>query len=170
MSYYKYRRRILLTSLLLSVIFTVVMSGVIRLRVMCSGYNAELVLSEEIRAVSLNEEQKQRIFFVTNNDETGSRMIYDVNENELDKIVVENIYWYMKGMGEVCRVPSMFSCILPDDIYQTCYNAYYSLLSEVRYFPVADDVVGGETTPFDNSWGAGRTYGGDRKQIGRAHV
>lgn len=43
---------------------------------------------------------------------------------------------------------------------------YQTILKDIECFPVAEDVKGGETTGFDDSWGGARTYGGKRKHEG----
>lgn len=42
------------------------------------------------------------------------------------------------------------------------YEYYQAVLNDVEYFPIAKDIVGHETTAFDNSWLSERTYGGKR--------
>ena len=42
----------------------------------------------------------------------------------------------------------------------------YSLIKEMEYFPVYSDRIGEAEYYFENGYGAGRTYGGDRKHEG----
>ena len=42
----------------------------------------------------------------------------------------------------------------------------YSLIKEMEYFPVCPDKTGEAECYFENGYGAGRTYGGDRKHEG----
>jgi len=43
---------------------------------------------------------------------------------------------------------------------------YRIILQDVTYFPVGEDIEGGETVSFDDSWYGARTYGGERKHEG----
>lgn len=45
-------------------------------------------------------------------------------------------------------------------------SLYEKIIKDVKYFPVGDDVEGGETTSFDDSWFGERTFGGNRKHEG----
>ncbi len=50
--------------------------------------------------------------------------------------------------------------------YHKVYEIYRSVLEDVRYFPLPMDLVGMETTNFEDSFGDARTYGGERKHEG----
>ena len=50
--------------------------------------------------------------------------------------------------------------------YKEYRNMYETILGDITCFPVAEDIQGGETTAFDDSWGGSRTYGGNRKHEG----
>lgn len=47
--------------------------------------------------------------------------------------------------------------------YKTMYQ---TILQGISCFPVAEDIKGGETISFDDSWGGERTYGGNRQHEG----
>lgn len=47
--------------------------------------------------------------------------------------------------------------------YKTMYQ---TILQGISCFPVAEDIKGGETVSFDDSWGGERTYGGNRQHEG----
>lgn len=50
--------------------------------------------------------------------------------------------------------------------YMEYKNMYQTILEDIECFPVGEDIQGGETTSFDDSWGGVRTYGGKRKHEG----
>ncbi len=50
--------------------------------------------------------------------------------------------------------------------YGDVYHVYQSVLQDAQYFPIPNDLTGGESVGFDNSFGAPRTYGGDRSHEG----
>lgn len=50
--------------------------------------------------------------------------------------------------------------------YKELYGFYKTLLADIVYFPVPNDLKGHETVGFDNSWGGKRTYGGERRHEG----
>ena len=55
-------------------------------------------------------------------------------------------------------------------IFRSKYNEYREIyrtvIDDMRCFPVAEDIKGGQTVAFDDSWGGARTYGGKRKHEG----
>lgn len=50
--------------------------------------------------------------------------------------------------------------------YKMYKKMYQMILNDIECFPVGEDIKGGETTSFDDSWGGARTYGGKRKHEG----
>lgn len=50
--------------------------------------------------------------------------------------------------------------------YKEYMKLYQTVLQDIECFPVAQDIMGGETTSFDDSWGGARTYGGNRRHEG----
>lgn len=50
--------------------------------------------------------------------------------------------------------------------YKEYLHMYRTILNDVVCFPVCEDVRGGETVNFDDSWGGARTYGGNRRHEG----
>lgn len=50
--------------------------------------------------------------------------------------------------------------------YVELYSYYQSIFSDLVYFPVPLQASNQERVSFDNSWGAVRTYGGDRRHEG----
>lgn len=64
------------------------------------------------------------------------------------------------------HVPFSFSVQADPDVVNTYADAFATVLSDVRCFPVAFDGTNGETLSFENSWGTARNYGGDRRHEG----
>lgn len=52
--------------------------------------------------------------------------------------------------------------ILKRAVGDTWYSYYKTVLQDIKYFPVAEDVMGKERVGFENGWLSGRTYGGKR--------
>ncbi|MCM1246297.1 MAG: M23 family metallopeptidase [Roseburia sp.] len=59
-----------------------------------------------------------------------------------------------------------FSLQLRDEVLASYSDAYATVLSDVRCFPVAFDGTGEATISYENSWGNARNYGGDRRHEG----
>lgn len=52
------------------------------------------------------------------------------------------------------------------DVYEELHYYYQMIFSDLKYFPVPEQKAGIDTVAFDNSWGAARTFGGDRHHEG----
>ena len=52
------------------------------------------------------------------------------------------------------------------DVYEELYYYYQMLFSDLKYFPVPLQKAGIESVSYEDSWGASRTYGGDRLHEG----
>lgn len=50
--------------------------------------------------------------------------------------------------------------------YKKYIKLYQTVLQDIECFPVAQDIAGGETTSFEDSWGGARTFGGNRRHEG----
>ena len=51
-------------------------------------------------------------------------------------------------------------------VYEELYSYYRSIFSDLMYFPIPNQASGEEYVTFENSWGAQRTYGGNRLHEG----
>ncbi|SFR96080.1 M23 family metallopeptidase [Anaeromicropila populeti] len=51
-------------------------------------------------------------------------------------------------------------------VYKKYLNMYTIILSDIKYFPVPEDITGKATTNFEDSWLGERTYGGKRQHEG----
>lgn len=51
-------------------------------------------------------------------------------------------------------------------VYQKLYNRYKTILSDIQYFPVPEDLDKEYLVSYENSWGDPRSYGGDRRHEG----
>lgn len=50
--------------------------------------------------------------------------------------------------------------------YKKLYQFYNSMVNDLVYFPIPEDLKGKEKVYFEDSWGSKRTYGGDRPHEG----
>lgn len=65
-----------------------------------------------------------------------------------------------------CGEWSWYFLLLPEDVRDSYQKAFFTVLSDGRYFPVAEDVEGGATVSYEDSWGGARSYGGKRRHEG----
>lgn len=68
--------------------------------------------------------------------------------------------------GDFSFVPLSFSLQLDREVLENYSDAFATVLSDIRCFPVAFDGTNGEKVSFENSWGTARNYGGDRRHEG----
>lgn len=55
---------------------------------------------------------------------------------------------------------------IKEHIYEKYYSYYNAIFKDIEYFPVPEDISGGETISYVNSWFYERTYGGNRVHEG----
>lgn len=65
---------------------------------------------------------------------------------------------------DAAEVPflSWYGMLLPEKIETPYRKAWYTVLSDIKCFPVAEDPKGKEYIRFEDSWGMSRNYGGKR--------
>lgn len=51
---------------------------------------------------------------------------------------------------------------MEEDVYNKYYEYYKEIFQDLVYFPVPEDIAGGQTVSFTDSWMYERTYGGNR--------
>lgn len=95
---------------------------------------------------------------LTEKYEWGTQEFYDA-------LTVRMIQTQMNPMKNKKKtIPIRIGPLRP--LYSRYKSMYQTLLNDIQCFPVAEDIYGGETVSFDNSWGGKRTYGGQRKHEG----
>lgn len=121
-------------------------------------YKDREYLVDSIREIKLDEEFISELF-VNNIDDNGACYISGIDKNCLSEVLLRTLY-------RKDNVPILFEFVLDSDIYNTCMETYNNILECTRYFPVADDVVGGVKLSYEDSWGQARSYGGKRLHEG----
>lgn len=66
----------------------------------------------------------------------------------------------------LCGLFSWYNMMIPKAVSNDYTAAFQALLADGIYFPVGEDVDGGATVSFSDSWGGARSYGGDRRHEG----
>lgn len=102
------------------------------------------------------------------------RLLSENDKKHTDKI--ENITLSMMLNSYSCTKKGIFKYqklsetmvkkVRETQIYQKLYERYKTILSDIQYFPVPEDLDKKYLVSFENSWGNPRTYGGDRRHEG----
>ncbi|WP_312494128.1 M23 family metallopeptidase [Anaerosporobacter sp.] len=102
------------------------------------------------------------------------RLLSENDKKHTDKI--ENITLSMmlnsysctkKGILKYQKLSeTMVKKVRETQIYQKLYERYKTILTDIQYFPVPEDLDKKYLVSFENSWGNPRTYGGDRRHEG----
>ena len=141
----------------------VILSGYVNLTMLCKYNNTTIVETTNYRQLAISEQEMNILHFYTTSDE-GFKQLVEINPDILKKVVYNNIYSTLVQSDN--KAPFMFRKVLPKSVYNSCYEAYYSVLNDIRTFPVEKDSTGNEQVYFDNSFGSERTYGGERSHEG----
>lgn len=101
-------------------------------------------------------------------------LLSDRDKKNTDKI--ENITLSMMVNSYRCKNKNLYNYqkiseamikeIHDTGLYKKLYERYKILLSDIQYFPVAQDLEKKYLVSFENSWGNPRTYGGERRHEG----
>lgn len=84
-----------------------------------------------------------------------------------DRLTIHMLKTCFKPAQNKKYLPGFFYKIgILKPLYIEYKNMYQTVLKDVECFPVAEDVMGGETVSFEDSWGGIRTYGGKRSHEG----
>lgn len=107
-------------------------------------------------------------------EDTLTVLISDSDKKHTDKI--ENITLSMmlnsysctkKGVSKYKKLSeTMVDKVSETKLYQKLYERYKTILSDIQYFPVPEDLGKKYLVSYENSWGNPRTYGGDRRHEG----
>jgi len=93
----------------------------------------------------------------TKNKDFVSYLAYEALAQEYDlldeKISDEAVF------GQIKKVEN-------SEVYEELYYYYQMIFCDLKYFPVPLQKAGVESVAFDNSWGAARTFGGERQHEG----
>lgn len=102
------------------------------------------------------------------------RLLSENDKKHTDKI--ENITLSMmlnsysctkKGILKYQKLSeTMVKKVRETQIYQKLYERYKTILTDIQYFPVPEDLDKKYLVSFENSWGNPRTYGGNRRHEG----
>lgn len=112
----------------------------------------ELKISDKLLTELIEESKKGEIDLA--HEITIRMMVYDYNLSDVN--TVKAIPFGKAYINKLCNL----------DTYEQLYDIYDTIFTDLTYFPVPEDVRGGETISFSDSWGGARTYGGDRKHEG----
>ncbi|MGN1206380.1 MAG: M23 family metallopeptidase [Eubacterium sp.] len=89
--------------------------------------------------------------------------INEKNDN-YKKLALRQIYYEQSQSYE--GVPCFFTWQLEKEILEEWEDAYATVLSDLKCFPVGYDGIYGETVSYENSWNMARNYGGNRRHEG----
>lgn len=131
-------------------------SGLINMKVQIKVYNKDELEKRLGNIGAYTEEYSEMYIEHRGNDSLCS--IEGVDISVVSRLVCDGLYG--------SDAPYMYRYIIPEKIYDYSMSIYNSLISDVRYFPVAKDVVGKVKVTYENSWGDNRTFGGNRKHEG----
>lgn len=159
------KKKIFITALLIFMVCAIVyLNGVITMRSMCKYAEGNILESSVIRKLNVSNEQMKQLYYTETID--GSVLIVDINKDILNNMIYSSIYSFVSGKECSGHFPGAFKTVCSKEMVDKLSNALYAILTDVRYFPVAADAVQSVKTSFENSWGAARTYGGDRNHEG----
>ncbi len=158
-----------LFAMLINAFFVSMMSGYINLKALCITSDVDVLSSITYRGVSLSEYEQKLLYYYSMSDD-GTKELMRVNEDVLSKVVYNNIYAALtedKRIGNCAsKAPAILKMLLPADIYSDCYDAYYSIINDIKYFPVAKDNMNNVEVSYEDGWGDARNYGGERLHEG----
>ena len=147
---------------LLCAAFVILIHGYIDMSMVCKRIVNGYAYSDSMRNLVLDENDMRKMFF-TASDDSGINHIVGLDENTLQAAARKMIY---SSIGKKGRIPIIFNKCVPIRKYNKICKVYQKIFKDVRYFPVAKDVNGKVETPYEDSWNAKRTYGGDRNHEG----
>ena len=144
-------------------------SGFINMKLLYTKAGSDIMSSDTFRSIKLTPfEQKLLYYYSTLSD--GSKELIGVNADILKKVVYDNVYNALEENQKTgntgTKAPMMIQKVLPKEKFLECYNAYYAVMNDIKYFPVAKDNVNNIFVSYEDSWGEKRTYGGDRHHEG----
>ena len=80
------------------------------------------------------------------------------------KLALRQLYYEQRRTFR--KVPCFFAWQLDKEILAGWEDAYATVLSDLKCFPVGYDGTYGETVSYENSWNLARNYGGNRRHEG----
>lgn len=147
---------------LLCAAFVILIHGYIDMSMVCKRIVKGYAYSDSMRNIVLDENDMRKMFF-TASDDSGIKHIVGLDENTLQAAARKMIY---SSIGKKGPIPIIFNKCVPIRKCNKICKVYQKIFKDVRYFPVARDVKGKVETPYEDSWNARRTYGGDRNHEG----
>lgn len=89
-------------------------------------------------------------------------------EEDYQQLATDFLYYEGKvnqGAKSVTNL-SWYALLMPEKKEKPYAEAFQTVLSDIRYFPVAKDPEGKESVSYEDSWGMSRSYGGNRVHEG----
>lgn len=143
-----------------------------RLLTICFLFTIVAICVLEITAIQTYEGIRNidnfRTFYIDNDLWSDLEETYGAKTPEFyDKLTTRMLQSNFNPQKGKKNLPAIFYKIgILRPIYKQYRTMYQTILQDIECFPVANDIKGGETTYFDDSWGGVRTYGGKRKHEG----
>ena len=149
--------------------FICMISGFINMKLLYTKAGADIMSSDTFRSIKLTPFEQKLLYYYSTLP-NGSKELIGVNADILKKVVYDNVYNALaenqKTGNTNAKAPMMIQKVLPKEKFLECYNAYYAVINDIKYFPVAKDNVNNIFVSYEDSWGEKRTYGGDRHHEG----
>lgn len=115
------------------------------------------ILTGAMAAASVPLEEKEENF------RSFEIPVEEENDN-YRKLALRQLYYEQRRSYE--KVPCFFTWQLEKEILSEWEDAYATVLSDLKCFPVGYDGTYGETVSYENSWNMARNYGGNRRHEG----
>ena len=155
-----------LVCMMAGAVFVYFMSCYVDIAAECRGITEDIIKSELFRSVDFPYDDYRMLYYYST-DEQGIRQLEGVNSSRLKGIVYDNIYNVLKQQKlKNVHCPVMFRYMVPDKIFKDCFSIYFGITNDIRCFPVSYDSVNNVGISYVDSWGAARSYGGDRVHEG----
>ncbi|WP_310602805.1 M23 family metallopeptidase [Anaerosporobacter sp.] len=160
----KYRILIVMSILILAIVNTCLLSFIHT----TISYKHML---HKLQTLDVNMEYFRSMEFT---EDSLAVLLYDDDKKYADRI--ENITLSMMVNSYTCTKDgafkykklseSMLEEIRKTNLYRKLYERYKIVLSDIRYFPVPEDLKKKYAVSYENSWGNPRSYGGNRRHEG----
>lgn len=142
--------------------FVYFMSCFINIAEGCKKISKDIISSEVFRTVDFSYDDYKMLYYYST-DKNGIKQLEGINKSRLKNIVYDNMYNVVNKTKEKgSRCPIIFKYIVSDEVYESCFSAYFSIMNDIRCFPVSYDSDNKVGIAYEDSWGAARTYGGNR--------
>lgn len=161
---YNRRKMLLIISTVVVIIAVVILNGAVVVSDMCQKASKDIESSEYFRAMSFSKKQMSSLYYTEIHD--SCRMIAAINKETLKDIAYGDIYSSICKKDHKGEYPLILKFICKKNVFESGYNTFFTMLSDLKCFPIAADIAKGVKTPYENSWGLPRSYGGKRRHEG----